>query len=100
MFEKEAKVMIWLILGFPIFGGMLALYLPRFGIYGFVASATMVCGGYLVIKSKLAQKKRTKVLVEWGTAAMLAEEKKNYLLGYSLIGLSFLIATAVRLFGL
>jgi|GEM_PF-6861460 hypothetical protein len=96
MFEKDAKIMAWLLFGGPFLSGMIALFAPRTDFVCVAAMLIAVIGCYKILRSKLNQKRRTGVLIEWGMNTMTTDERKKYIFGYSMMTLSILIIVGQR----
>ncbi|AHZ84830.1 hypothetical protein AB1A81_10520 [Bdellovibrio bacteriovorus] len=94
-FEKEAKVQAWF-LGMPVIFGIPALFIPYFGLEGFVPALLLFLGGWFVISAKVNSKLRSRLLIEWGPQRMLPREKHRYFVGYLLIILSVLLIPTLK----
>lgn len=92
-FEQEAKIQAWIFFG-PILLSMVVATFIAFNPLGLLILIITFLGGYLVIRSKVKSKLRTREPIEWGLEKMNKKEKSGYVLGYILI----LISAAFILF--
>jgi hypothetical protein len=76
----------------PVFlGCSIAIILPAVHSSHFLFVFIAILGTSLIIGAKISQKKRTRQLYEFGFRNMTLNEKRLYILGYFLLGLSVIL---------
>lgn len=83
-FEREAKIQAWILFG-PIFFGSLMAFFAQGNPFAFFIVILSVVGAWLIVKSKIASKIRTKQAIEWGSKSMNLSERRKYLMGWVLV---------------